>query len=293
MSGHRAAVFALAAGESPNIFYSADGEGFVVRWDRQQPEQGQALARVPSNVFSLYRLRSSDLLAVGSMSGVLYLISETQRQVVLPAIQLGGAIYALCQYDKYLLVGSADGCLSVFSLPDLTLQTQISIANNSIRAIALSPVLPFAAVACSDHRVYLIDLAKWHVFESLYGHALSVFSLAFSPDGSYLLTGGRDARLVVWDMKHNYRLLQTLPAHWFTINNIVFSPSACWFATASRDKSIKIWNANDFQLQKVIDNSKGLWQAHQKSVNSLLWLSEPNCLVSAGDDQKILGWTFD
>src|SRR5947209_2428474 len=56
----------------------------------------------------------------------------------------------------------------------------------------------------------------------LRGHRGMVRSLAFSPDGANLASGGEDQQIRVWDAA-TYRLLLTLDGHTDTINAVAFS----------------------------------------------------------------------
>lgn len=51
LSGHNASIFALARAKEPDTFYSADGNGWVVKWDLRQEDFGQAIAQVPLMFF--------------------------------------------------------------------------------------------------------------------------------------------------------------------------------------------------------------------------------------------------
>ena len=119
-----------------------------------------------------------------------------------------------------------------------------------------------------------------------HAHGNSVFTVAYTPDERYLISGGRDAMMRVWDLGRNGASVSTQPAHWFTINHIAFSPDGLYFATASRDKTVKIWSTEGFHLVKVIDVLR--YGAHINSVNRLLWL--PDCLVSASNDRSMMLW---
>jgi len=67
-----------------------------------------------------------------------------------------------------------------------------------------------------------------------------------------------------------------------------FSPDGKLVATGSRDKTIKIWNAQNFGLLKVIDTQRN--GGHINSVNTLLWSSFNNWLISGSDDRSIIIW---
>ncbi|MCK6695880.1 MAG: hypothetical protein L6Q97_27735, partial [Thermoanaerobaculia bacterium] len=120
-------------------------------------------------------------------------------------------------------------------------------------------------------------------------HANSVFVVAYTPNHRYLLSGGRDAMLRVWDLENNLTLVSEQPAHWFTVNHLVFSPDGQFFATASRDKTIKIWDTETFQLLRVLETIRD--GGHINSVNRLLWT--PDYLISASDDRSVILWAVD
>jgi WD40 repeat protein len=114
-----------------------------------------------------------------------------------------------------------------------------------------------------------------------------VFTLSYSKDGKYLISGGRDAMLKVWDVENDFELLHDIPAHTLHINTIVFNPENTLLATGSMDKTIKIWDAKTFTLLKVIDKVRN--QSHSTSVNKLLWLDNQN-LASVSDDKMSMLW---
>jgi len=293
-TGHRAAVFALAEAGQPQTFYSADGNGWVVAWNVQDPDEGRLLAQVPSNVFSMRYLAGFGLLALGSMSGALYFIDLAQNRVIDPPIQLDKAVFCLEQCGNTLFAGTGGGLLWAINLPQLSAQQVSPICNSSIRSAHLHPNLPLLALGCSNHEIYLFNTQTRQAVPQTAFHQNSVFSVRFTPNGQYLLSGSRDAFLAIWQLQTaqtpQLQLLHSIPAHLFTINSIACPPNTGWFATASRDKTIKIWHSDNYSLLKVIDQTKTGITAHKNSVNNLLWLPHNNLLLSAGDDRQIFAW---
>lgn len=294
-TGHRAAVFALAEAADLGCFYSADGNGWVVKWNTATPDLGQAIAQVPSNVFALQYLPQNNLLAVGSMQGALYFINLNQNRVLEPPLQWSKSVFCMQTQGSRLYVGTGIGELWVINLQTLQPHTFTTICQHSIRSMHLHPHLPLMALGCSNHQIYLLHTHTGKIVQELTYHQNSVFSVRFSPDGNYLLSGSRDAYLAVWQINPNgvVALLHTIPAHLFTINSLTFLPPGALFASAARDKTVKIWHATSFDLLKVIDSAKQEWQAHKNSVNSLLWLPHNNLLLSAGDDRQIFAWQIE
>ncbi|EHK21355.1 uncharacterized protein TRIVIDRAFT_10543, partial [Trichoderma virens Gv29-8] len=76
----------------------------------------------------------------------------------------------------------------------------------------------------------------------LLGHSKFVTTVAFSPNGKFLASGGDDSRLMMWD-------LASLQLKWEAfdysggIESIVFSHDSSKVVSRSSDKSIRVWNA--------------------------------------------------
>jgi len=142
------------------------------------------------------------------------------------------------------------------------------------------------AVALGDGNINVFDLNSLELKKGFDVHKLAANVVRYSPDGKFLLTGGRDAHLNIWQVE-NYELINSIPAHNWAIYDIVYNPDSTLFATASRDKTIKIWDAKTFQLLKRIskENFSG---SHTHSVNKLFWSTYNNYLVSAGDDKMVM-----
>ena len=150
------------------------------------------------------------------------------------------------------------------------------------------PVYDRLAVGASDGKVYLLDRLALSLLDFAPAHAPSVFALAFSRDGEYLFSGGRDASLSRWRvLDGSFTLEQNVPAHLMTVNAIALHPSGDYLATASRDKTIRLWRSTDLKLLKVLEVVRD--RGHVNSVNALCWLDE-HTLITGGDDRRVLEW---
>ncbi len=75
----------------------------------------------------------------------------------------------------------------------------------------------------------------------LRGHRDAVRSVAFSPDGKFVVTGSRDGSVKLWDAR-SFVELRTLRGHTSFVQSIAFSPDGSLMASASRDYTVRIWD---------------------------------------------------
>jgi len=287
-TGHRAAIYALAPGQSARHFLSAGGDGWLVEWNLDDPETGRVLATVETQVFSLLAFPEKKQLIAGNMNGGLHWVDLVHPDRTRNIQHHQKGVYDLLTHGPWLFSAGGEGMLTRWALEDARSVESFHLSNRPLRTIAIAPGRNEMAVGASDGNIYLLDLDSLELKYTLpQAHTPSVFSLRYSPDERHLLSGGRDAMLRVWNLGENTPTLhREQPAHWYTINHIVYAPDGNRFATASRDKTLKIWDAATFRLLRVLDTIRD--GGHINSVNRLLWL--PDALLSGSDDRTVKVW---
>ena len=95
LTGHKGGIYSLEQAADNQYFYSADGAGWVVKWNVNEPDTAHLIAKVPTNVFALCLVKDQHQLAVGSLQGVLYFIDLQKNQVLTPPLQFAKTIYTL------------------------------------------------------------------------------------------------------------------------------------------------------------------------------------------------------
>jgi len=288
IAGHRDCIYTIVPGGEPHLFYSGAGDGMVAMWDLRAPADGHLIARMDNSIYSLCLLKEANLLVVGhNYEGLHFIDSVAKKEAA--SLKLNDApIFDIQQYKNLLFVATGNGEVIVIDWQQVKILQRLKLSDKSARAIAINPVERHIAIGYSDNSVRIVDLASLEVTHTISSHTNSVFVARYSPDYKYLLTGGRDAHLRVWEVEHGYSYYQSIVAHMYAINHIDYSPSGNHFATGSMDKSIKIWDAQSFQLLKVIDRARHA--GHGTSVNKLLWSSFDDQLISASDDRTISVW---
>jgi WD40 repeat protein len=290
-SGHRDCVYTLERATEPHQFFSAGGDGLVIRWDLTMPDVGELFAQVPASIYALcFDELRNQLWVAQNFEGIHLIDVETKQEI--KSIKITSAsIFDIKIQGNNALIGLSDGTIVVMDVEEFVVRKHIKASDKSVRNIAVNSIYGEFAVAYSDFSVKIFDLQDFSLKLVVSHHTNSVFTLAYSPDFQYLITAGRDAHLKILEVNNQYNLSQDIAAHLFAINDIKFSPDKKLFATCSMDKSIKIWDAEQFKLLKVIDKARHA--GHGTSVNKLWWSSYDNLLVSASDDRLISVWNIE
>jgi len=290
-TGHRDCIYTLQQANEPHLFFSGSGDGMIVLWNLETPDEGQVIANLPNSIYALHLHQPSGLLVVGHNYNGIHLL-DWQNKAEKGSLQMTKApIFDIQSFGSRLWAGDKDGMLTELDITTLTITNRVKVSDKSVRAIAVHPETGEIAVGCSDHCIRIYDLDTLVLKQEWEAHQNSVFALRYTPDGNYLLSGSRDARLKTWDLKAGYLKVAEVVAHMHAINHIEFSPDSKHFVTCSMDKSIKVWDLDEMRLLKVID--KGRHAGHGTSVNKLLWTAHQSQLVSASDDRTISVWDID
>ena len=284
LSGHQSSVYALDIDLASGHLFAGDGSGQLVQWNTAQ-KTGLLLAQSQSAWFSCRYIAHKNQLVAGNQLGEITWIALETKTVIaqVPAHKKG--VFQLKSMGDLLVSLGGDGVLHLWD--GASLSQTVKLSHSSLRDISLSLDGLTAAIAASDGNIYILSTGRLQVVKViLAAHLPAVFSVCFSACGKFLISGGRDATLCLWDISADYTLHHRIPAHLYTINAICNAFDGLSFFTAARDRTIKRWALSDFTLQKVYDAAK--YSVHTASVNRIVVSHDK--LWSCSDDKRIVGW---
>lgn len=130
------------------------------------------------------------------------------------------------------------------------------------------------------------------LIHKLVGHSDSVYSLAFSPDGSTLASSSYDRKIKLWDVRSGEEL-KTLEEHNGPVFSIAFTPDGTRLASASGDGTVKVWSPQTGARLDTLSGAVG-------ALYSVAVDPSGRELAAAGEDRTIRiwvrneeGWTLD
>jgi WD40 repeat protein len=119
-------------------------------------------------------------------------------------------------------------------------------------AVAFDPARPRLAIALEDGTIALYDRQSGAREKSWSGHATWIQALAFSADGSRLVSAGRQDHVAkIWDLRGDAPPV-VLVGHSDNLITATFSPDARLVATCSVDDTARIWDAATGELERTI-----------------------------------------
>ncbi len=135
------------------------------------------------------------------------------------------------------------------------------LAGMYLAPVAAAPELPVGVTGKLDGRVAI--------------------SVAFSPDGKTLATGG-NFNIELWDVATGKRLHE-LTGHEVAVYTVAFSPDGKTLASGSSDRTIRLWDvATGNEIAKL--------KAHTEEVRSVCFSPDGKRLVSGGGDNTVRFW---
>ncbi|MBK7455754.1 MAG: NACHT domain-containing protein [Anaerolineales bacterium] len=138
--------------------------------------------------------------------------------------------------------------------------------------VAFHPSGKWVAACCEqDPRINIWDVQTGELVETITSRSNGPTSLAFDSEGSYLVNGGHDGSVEIWQMvaEHQLQYEKRLMGHQNHIGFLAFSRNDL-LATLSHGENIKIWNVESGKLIRVVEGYSRLIGANAFSPDSRL-----------------------
>ncbi len=227
----------VAFNQAGDVLASGGWEGTLRLW---QLPGGQALHHWPAHTDSvngIVFIEDDRQLVTAGYDGVLALWSLQGAPI--KRIQTASPVMHMAadRARGRLISGHADGSVRIWSLPGLELMNVRSLYPAAVKVVAIDAGSPRYAAA--DTRGTVSVWSEGGPEQRLESPPTDAWTLAFSPDGQWLL-GGSWFRLFRWNLRDG--TLQTLPTeHHGIIKSIQYTGNGNELATISRQTDSAVY----------------------------------------------------
>jgi hypothetical protein len=111
------------------------------------------------------------------------------------------------------------------------------------------------------------------------GYTYSVHSVAFSPNGKYIISGNGDNTLKLWDVNRG-NCIRTFRGHTGWVWTVAFSPDGRYIVSGSSDNTIKLWDVNTGECIRT-------FRGHTDFVYSVAFSPDGRYIISGSVDIKL------
>jgi WD40 repeat protein len=160
-----------------------------------------------------------------------------------------------------------------------------------VNSLSFSPDEKLLASGDLSGKITVWDVANGQLVRSFQGHfvlkggatrSASVNAVAFSPDGKWIVSGGSDYSVKLWDLA-TWSEAQPAKKHAAEVNAVAFSSDGKLIASGSADETIRIWEATTGRELRTLSGHKG-------EVLSVSFSPDKHWIASGGSDRVVRIW---
>lgn len=331
LEGHRDYLRALAVSPDGQLWASASDDATVRLWDSATMQPIETLVG-PGAMWGVKFSRDSSRVHAVSTAGW-FCTWDARTHESLQKLDLGAPLRALDVSPNepgLTAIGTDDGRLVLVS-SESTRPRELARVRGAIHSVAFQPHGPLLAAGSTDWLVHVWNLDSGQEVAQLRGHIWAPSSLAFSPDGALLVSGGSTDRTARFWSVHGDTVGPAVhhELHWDngTMRSLQFSidgsrilasgyyraemwdaathapatPSALYrqpstMARFSDDERIIVFAGSDPTL-RVWESQLDAWHhstsAHAHASFGLAISPDEHTFASAGDDALVHLWSVD
>jgi WD40 repeat protein len=180
-----------------------------------------------------------------------------------------------------------------------TITDTITTSFDTVRSLAFSPDGSTLAAGvcvtrdeqlgvCSQNEIYLWQVSSGGPLDRFQSeHSGAILSLAYSPDGTRLASGGADAAIYLHDVKSGALLGLPLIGQGGPVTALAFSRDGSRLASGGANSLLALWNVDSAQL--IGDPIAGM----KSTITAVAFSPDGATLITGSDHGDLAWWLLD
>ncbi|NDJ63035.1 MAG: PQQ-binding-like beta-propeller repeat protein, partial [Chloroflexi bacterium] len=293
---HFGPVHSVAYSSDGRNAISASGDGTLIWWDTLTGDVVHHLAGGHQERVWSVAISPDDRMAVsGGFDNQIIFWDLATGDLIrrIPAEDSGHTDWigdlAFSPDGARVLAASFDKTMTLWDVASGRRLLRMDEHTDSVYGVAFNPVNNgmTAVSGARDERLLLWDLdpdspTYGQIVRQYGGHNSAVWSVDFSPDGTQIMSGGRDASVILWDAETG-AMIHRMTGHTNAVVSVVFAPDGQGALSASWDETLMLWD-----LQTGLPQRR--FVGHRARVWKVAFSPAGATALSASDDATLIRW---
>jgi WD40 repeat protein len=291
---HEGEVYSAAFSPDNSLIASGSDEGTVWIWNALSLEEVTRLAGHKKTITSVAFFPDGTRIASASWDNTVRMWdARTYEQ--LPDVQCSGPVFtiAISRDSTQMALGErtsgSDKILHVFDILTLEEQAQVNISPGPYLpcAIEFSPGGDLIASGTASGAIQVWDATNLSIIATIRGHHGQVTSIAFSSDGSQIVSGSEDGTVRIRPVASSEEQLTPITGHDARVAQVVFSSDGSRLLSGSDDKTVRIWDGLSCEELAAL-------HGHEDAVWTVAYSPDSTRVISGSRDYTVRVWNpFD
>jgi periodic tryptophan protein 2 len=158
-----------------------------------------------------------------------------------------------CERAQLLVVGFSSGIFGLYEMPSVSNIHTLSVGSNQvIKTSILNKTGDWLALGCPSSQQLLV----WEWRSETYvlkqrGHAYGMRTMAYSPDGVVICTGGEDGKLKLWNATSGFCYVTLEQSHTAPVTGVAFCNSSV-VLSSSLDGTVRAHDLHRYRTFKTL-----------------------------------------
>jgi WD40 repeat protein len=273
---HIVAIMSLAFSTDGKFLVAMGSQG--VSWRVGHFEKVAEMKQVASSDFAFFP-HSSKFTTVSHQNEMTFCDAATGKSETCEVVGAMGGYAAISPDGKIKMSIDSQGMVQFVDIARCKVLDSFAAHKDNGRSVAFSPDGQLAASA--SEKVILWDVRTRTKIAALEHDAL-VWSVAFSPDGRWLVSTHTDGAILIWNVVERQRVAN-LSEHSGAVYAVAYSRDGERIASTGEDSSIIIWNAATGHKEAVLIG-------HKSRANGVAFLPDGKQIISCGFQEPLILW---